>query len=169
MKKVIGFLVVIICILVPKTIFANTGTPKASPIQFEKDEYMRITQPIKDKMAVFEKDVNVMGEARYGTIISIQLFNKKEDELAYPRKPYRTYKLDEVGMSQTFNELIQLQEGDNKVRLVYEYTNSNGELIDGRIVVYITRKSEAEKEVLKSLRIDSTEKVKVGSDVTTMQ
>lgn len=166
MRKNIAFIIVMLYLLLPKTIFANiTNTvkpanievTKVSPIQFDKEEYIRITQPIKDKMAVFDKDLNVTGEARHNTIIQMQLFNKRENERAYPRSAYRTYALDAVGISQTFNELIELQEGDNKVRFVYEYINTKGDLIEGRYVIYVTRKSEEEKSVLKNLRIDNTE------------
>lgn len=164
MKKKIGFILVLLGILMPKVIFANTTntktiSTKASPIQFNKDEYVRITQPTKDKTAVFDEEVNVTGEARDGTEIQIQLFNKKDHDFTYPRKAYRTYNLDEVGISRTFNELIELEEGDNRVRLIYKYKNTSGEIIEGRIVIYITRKSEAEKEVLKNLRIDSPDKL----------
>lgn len=165
MQKKIGFLVLLLCLFIPKIIFANTtaaGVTKASPIQFNPGEYLRITQPIKDKMAVFDKDVNVMGEARYNTVITMQLFNKKEADRAYPRNAYGVYDLDAVGISQTFSELIELQEGDNKVRFIYSYTDSKGDLIEGRIVIYVTRKSEEEKTALKSLRIDNTEQFTNG-------
>lgn len=159
MGKKIKWLVFLICLCVPNIIFANTtpaGVAKASPIQFEDGEYLRITQPIKDKLAVFDRDVNVTGEARYKTVIQMQIFNKRENERIYPRNPYITYNLDAVGISQTFNELIQLQHGDNKVRFIYSYGNNKNELVEGRIVIYITRKSEQEKEALKNLRIDNT-------------
>jgi len=160
MKKKVMFLMIMLCLCIPKIIFANTTTEdvtKASPIQFESDEYFRITQPIKDKMAVFDKDVNVTGEARYKTVIKLQLFNKQENERIYPRNAYRTYDLDPVGMSQTFSELIELKQGENKVRFIYSYENKNGELVEGRVVIYVTRKSEAEKAAIKNLRIDNTE------------
>jgi len=160
MRRKMMLMIVMLCLCIPKIIFANTtteGVAKASPIQFETDEYIRITQPIKDKMAVFDKDVNVTGEARYKTIIIMQLFNKQENERIYPRNPYHTYDLDAVGISQTFSELIELQQGDNKVRFIYSYENKYGELIEGRMVIYVTRKSEAEKSALKNLRIDNTE------------
>ena len=160
MKKSITFMLLMLCLMLPKTIFANTtsaGVTKASPIQFEKDEYIRITQPITDKMSVFDKDLNVTGEARYNVKITMQLFNKRENERVYPRNAYRSYNLDPVGFSQTFNELIELREGDNKIRLVYEYTNAKGDYTEGRIVIYVTRRSAAEKIALKNLRIDNTE------------
>lgn len=160
MKKSITFILLMLCLILPKTIFANTTSEevtKASPIQFEKDEYIRITQPIKDRMSVFDKDLNVIGEARYNVKIEMHLFNKKESDRIYPRNAYRVYDLDPVGFSQTFNELIELQEGDNKLRLTYGYTTSQGEYIEGRIVIYVSRKTEAEKTALKNLRIDSTE------------
>lgn len=160
MRKSTIFMMLMLCLILPKTIFANTtsaGVTKASPIQFEKDEYIRITQPIKDKMSVFDQALNVTGEARYNVNIKMQLFNKKENERMYPRNWYRNYTLDPVGFSQTFNELVELQEGDNKIRLVYEYTTDKGDSIEGRIVVYVTRKSAAEKSALKNLRIDNME------------
>lgn len=160
MRKKIIFMMALVVLLIPTVIFANTTgaeVSKASPIQFEKDEYVRITQPIKDKMSVFDKDLNVMGEARYNVNIKMQLFNKKENDRLYPRSAFRTYKLDPIGFSQTFNELIELREGDNKIRLLYEYTNANGDYIDGRVVVYVNRKTVEEKTALKNLRIDTTE------------
>ena len=160
MRKRMVFLLAMLCLLLSKSIFANTateGVTKASPIQFEADEYFRLTQPIKDKIAVFDKDVNVTGEARYKTVIKMQLFNKKENERIYPRDAYCTYDLDPVGMSQTFSELIELKQGENKVRFIYSYENKNKELVEGRVVIYITRKSEAEKAAIKNLRIDNTE------------
>ena len=166
MQKKIGFLVLMLCLFIPKVIFANTtavDVTKASPVQFDSGEYLRITQPIKDKMAVFDKDVNVMGEARYQTIITMQLFNKKESDKVYPRSAYHVYDLDAVGISQTFSELIELQEGDNKIRFLYNYMDPKGELVEGRIVIYVTRKSEEEKTALKSLRIDNTEQFIGGS------
>ena len=166
MQKKIGFLVIMLCLFIPKIIFANTtaeSVTKASPVQFGVDEYLRITQPIKDKMAVFDKDVNVVGEARYKTLITMQLFNKKEGDKVYPRRAYQAYDFDAVGISQTFSELIELQEGDNKIRFLYNYMDPKGELIEGRIVIYVTRKSEEEKTALKNLRIDNTEQFINGS------
>ncbi len=163
MRKKIILMLTLVCLLVPKMIFANTtaaGVVKASPIQFKDDEYLRITQPVKDRLAVFDKDVNVTGEARYKTVITMELFNKKENERLYPRNPYRSYNLDPVGISQTFSELIELHQGNNKVRFVYSYENGQGKVTDGRIVIYVTRKSEEEKAALKNLRIDNTEQFK---------
>lgn len=164
MRKKIVLMLMLVGLFIPKMIFANTtaaaGVAKASPIQFKDDEYLRITQPIKDRLAVFDKDVNVTGEARYKTVITMELFNKKESERLYPRNPYRSYNLDPVGISQTFSELIELHPGSNKVRFVYSYENNQNKIIDGRIVIYITRKSEEEKAALKTLRIDNTEQFK---------
>ncbi len=160
MKKSMTLLIMMLFLLIPTAIFANTTSAevsKVSPIQFEKDEYVRITQPIKDKMSVFDKELNVTGEARYNVKITMQLFSKKENDRLYPRSAYRTYDLDPIGFSQTFNELIELREGDNKMRLNYDYTNSAGEYIEGRIVVYVNRRTEEEKTALKNLRIDTTE------------
>lgn len=166
MRKKIGFLLLMLLLFAPKMVFANTTTndvTKASPIQFNSGEYLRITQPLKDKMSVFDKDVNVTGEARYKTMISIQLFNKREGEGVYERRAYKTYDLDNVGISQTFSELIELQEGENKVRFVYSYPDNKGDLIEGRTVIYVTRKTEEEKTVIKNLRIDSTEQFTNGT------
>ena len=160
MRKIMIVIIATVFLLLPTAIFANTTSTevsKASPIQFEKDEYVRITQPIRDKMSVFDKDLNVTGEARYNVKIKMQLFTKKENDRLYPRNAYRTYDLDPIGFSQTFNELVELREGDNKIRLLYEYTNAKGEYSEGRIVVYVNRRTEQEKLALKNLRIDTTE------------
>lgn len=165
MRKGITFIIMMLCLLFPTAIFANTTkaeVTKSSPIQFEKDEYIRITQPIKDKMSVFDKDLNVTGEARYNLKIKMQLFNKSETERLYPRNAYRTYNLDPVGISQTFNELVELREGDNKIRFLYDYTDSAGASIEGRLAIYVTRKTEKDKIALKNLRIDNTEQFTGG-------
>ncbi|HHX62782.1 MAG TPA: hypothetical protein GX707_19030 [Epulopiscium sp.] len=160
MRKSITFMIMMLFLLLPTAIFANTTSAevtKASPIQFEQNEYFRITQPIKDKMSVFDKDLNVTGEARYNVKIRMQLFNKIENDRLYPQDAYRTYELDPVGFSQTFNELIELREGDNKIRFLYEYTNDKNELIEGRLIIYVTRRTEEEKIAIKNLRIDNME------------
>lgn len=164
-KKSIVFMTMILCLLLPKTIFANTtgaGVSKASPIQFQRDEYVRITQPVKERISVFDKSLNITGEARYNVKIKMQLFNKRESDRLYPRNAYRSYDLDPIGFSQTFNELVELREGDNKIRLVYEYTDGKGVRTDGRIVIYVTRKTEADRVALRNLRIDSTEQFTGG-------
>ncbi len=160
MRKSIIFTILMLCLLFPTAIFANTTAAevtKSSPIQFSKDEYIRITQPIKDKMSIFDKNLNVTGEARYNLKIKMQLFNKKESDKVYPRSAYRTYTLDPVGISQTFNELIELREGDNKIRFLYDYETASGESVEGRLIIYVTRRTEEEKEALKNIRIDNTE------------
>ena len=93
----------------------------------------------------------------------MQLFNKREGERAYPRSAYGIYDLDAVGISQTFSELIELQEGDNKIRFSYTYKDGHGEFVDGRFVIYVTRRTEEEKATLKNLRIDKTEQFRNGS------
>lgn len=160
MRKRITFILLVLCIMLPQSVFANTTSAavrKASPIQFDKDEYIRITQPIRDRMSVFDQALNVTGEARYNVKITMQLFNKAESARVFPRNAYRTYYLDPVGFSQTFNELIELREGDNRIRVGYEYSNAQGQYTQGRILIYVTRKSAAEKSALKNLRIDNTE------------
>ena len=57
---------------------------------------------------------------------------------------------------------MELREGDNKIRFVYDYTNSAGEYIEGRIVIYVTRRTEDEKIALKNLRIDNMEQFTTG-------
>ncbi|NLI88800.1 MAG: hypothetical protein GX366_00095 [Epulopiscium sp.] len=156
MRKRITLLLFIMCLMLPKTIFANTAVRNASPIRFNQNEYVRITQPIRDRMIVFDKQLNVTGEARYNVKITMQLYNKKENAKAFPAKPYRTYYLDPVGFSQTFNELIELREGDNRIRIIYQYTNPQGQRASAQTVIHVTRKSAAEKHALKNLRIDNT-------------
>ncbi|ONI45462.1 hypothetical protein AN641_04095 [Candidatus Epulonipiscioides gigas] len=99
-----------------------------SSVEFQKNEYVRITQPIIQieedfLITTFESEINMMGHARVGTKISITVYNGNE--------VYKTYELEEVGATQTFNQLVSLNEKDNTVVLTYTHKdipNSTQEL-----------------------------------------
>ncbi len=89
-----------------------------SSIEFKKDEYVKIIHPLMDLgeqsfVTTFEKEINLMGEARAGTQISILVYNGT--------KIYKKYELDPVGATQTFNQLLSLREKDNTVVLIYTH------------------------------------------------
>ncbi|OON97405.1 MAG: hypothetical protein ATN31_08245 [Candidatus Epulonipiscioides saccharophilum] len=89
-----------------------------SSIEFKKDEYVKIINPLmglgeNSFVTTFEKEINLMGEARAGTKISIVVYNGT--------KIYKEYELDPVGATQTFNQLLSLQEKDNTVVLTYTH------------------------------------------------
>ncbi|OOB78133.1 MAG: hypothetical protein BEN19_00995 [Epulopiscium sp. Nuni2H_MBin003] len=112
-------------------------------IDFTHDEYVRITHPVTDYdedyiLTTFEEHINIMGEAKVGTNITISVV--QEQVL------YKEYILGEVGATQTFNQLIELGEKDNQI--VLEYTTIEKEI--GVIVVDIYRQPEEHKLKIKN-------------------
>ncbi len=89
-----------------------------SSIEFMANEYVRVIQPIillqaDSFVTTFEKEINLMGEARAGTQISITIYSGNE--------VYKKYELEPVGATQTFNQLLSLQEKDNTIVLKYTH------------------------------------------------
>ncbi|ONI46795.1 hypothetical protein AN644_02525 [Candidatus Epulonipiscium fishelsonii] len=71
----------------------------------ETDEYLHITQPL-DNTTTFDSQINMMGEATEGIEIIIVV---AQDET------YNLYDVGTVGATETFNQLIDLYEGDNVI------------------------------------------------------
>lgn len=114
------------------------------------DGYIRITQPTKVNMSTFESKVNLMGETKQGTEITIAVYNKKASDSKYSETATTTYELNTVGVTGTFNQLIELSVGDNKIELSY----ANGKTDTKDVMVfYIKRESEESKELLKSYKV----------------
>lgn len=144
---------------------SSPNTTTSQTITFGEDEYVRITQPIqKDGItSTFEEQINVMGEARKGTNITLKVYlsTSQEGNTISNQKP-AIYKLTTVGAAQTFNQLIDLEEGYNTVMICY--TNENTQDVYGEIKLVIKRQPEETKEAIKNFRVDSSNAIldKVG-------
>ncbi|OON90920.1 MAG: hypothetical protein ATN32_02940 [Candidatus Epulonipiscium fishelsonii] len=74
-------------------------------------EYLHITQPL-DNTTTFDSQINMMGEAIEGIEIVIVV---SQDEV------YNLYDVGIVGATETFNQLIDLYEGDNFISVAGRY------------------------------------------------
>ena len=133
----------------------ETPTSTSSAITFEKDEYVRITQSLagKEKIQTFDSQINIMGEARTGTAIEIIVYtgDKVDNPKATDTNNYKTYTLKEVGATMLFSQLIDLKEDQNNVVISYSYPADEK---TGKIYLTIIRKTEKEKEQIKSFIVD---------------
>ena len=121
-------------------------------VQFDEGEYIRITQPTNKEYKpniTFDSQVNLMGEARVGTVINIKVYDKYiiEDEEDFfvkdLAKKYLDALIDEfdlkpVGSTNTFNQLIDLEDGENTIVITY----SVGEDKEEVIYLFITKKEK---------------------------
>ncbi|ONI46911.1 hypothetical protein AN643_00985 [Candidatus Epulonipiscioides saccharophilum] len=121
-----------------------------SSIEFKKDEYVKIIHPLMDLgessfVTTFEKEINLMGEARAGTQISILVYNGTQ--------LYKKYELDPVGATQTFNQLLSLREKDNTIILIYTHPDlenaevKNSEEINSEEINLEVKNSKDENEI----------------------
>lgn len=133
---------------IEKTIEKATEAEKKSTIKFDKEEYVRITQPLlKDEIQTFDSQINVMGEARVGTELLMVTYTGAKVDNPEDGDNYTEYKVKVVGATQTFNQLIQLHEGTNHIIIYYTYKPAKA---DSQIQIVIERKSEIVKEQIKS-------------------
>ena len=128
----------------------ETPTSTSSAITFEKDEYVRITQSLagKEEIQTFDSQINIMGEARTGTAIEIIVYT---GDKVTDTNNYKTYTLKEVGATMLFSQLIDLKEDQNNVVISYSYPADEK---TGKIYLTIIRKTEKEKEQIKSFIVD---------------
>lgn len=138
--------------VIPKVVEKEMKTTDTA-IKFAEDEYLRITQPIsKEDTKTFEKQLNVMGEARANTKATITVYYENPEQRVIAGKAVsKTYELSEVGATQTFNQLIDLEVGKNKIVIKYEYGK-----VAGSYELYIVRQSEVEKEQLKNFLVNDS-------------
>lgn len=129
-----------------------------------EDGYIsRITQPNKINMTTFESKINLMGEASsQGTEITIEIYNTKtitkagKSETVFKSEPTYTYKLGKVGTTCTFNQILDLVVGDNKI--VVKYTDATGKVND-EMAFYITCESEESKQQIKNYVVFQSVKI----------
>lgn len=131
----------------------TADTTTSQSITFEKDEYVRITQPIKKDgiTSTFDNQINVMGEAREGTNVVITVSLSTEENMEEKKLPLK-YELPVVGATQTFNQLIELNEGTNII--VISYTNVNTKDVYGEMTLAIKREKEDTKKAIKGYIVD---------------
>ncbi|MEG1001455.1 MAG: hypothetical protein RSG75_10545 [Cellulosilyticaceae bacterium] len=131
----------------------TTDTTTSQSITFEKDEYVRITQPIKKDgiTSTFDSQINVMGEARECTSVVITVSLSTEENMEEKKLPVK-YELPVVGATQTFNQLIELNEGTNII--VISYTNLNTKNVYGEMTFTLKREKEDTKKAIKGYIVD---------------
>lgn len=139
--------------MISKTLERESKTTDTA-IKFAEDEYLRITTPNgKDEIKTFEKQLNVMGEARANTKVTMTVYYENPEQRIIAGKPLsRTYEVSDVGATQTFNQLIDLEVGENKIIVKYVYDKKSGSY-----ELEITRQSEAEKEQIKNYIANTAE------------
>ena len=110
----------------------------------EEDGYLQITQigqnsqNIKVATSTFEQSILLCGRVGKGTELVIDV--SKEDEC------FNSYTAS-VGVTGTFSETIELEEGQNEIRI--SYVNSSDK-IDNYVVILIRREAAENIEQLKS-------------------
>lgn len=97
-------------------------------IKFAEDEYIRITEPtLRDDVKTFAEVLNIMGQARANTKLTITVYYEKpEERLKAGKAISKTYDLVEVGATQTFNQKIELEVGKNRIVIHYQYDKKTG-------------------------------------------
>ncbi len=129
-----------------------TKDDKKVEIIVSEDKYVRITQPTKVNTSTFESKMNVMGETSQGTEITIEVYNTSLDKKGISLvKNVTVYTVKTVGITETFNQFIELLEGENKIVLIY--TNEKDKKNKEKMIFYVTRESEEKKEFIKTYNV----------------
>lgn len=111
-----------------------------------EDGYLTISRNyanLKEENATFNTRQLLLGKVNKGTDITISIYNEKLGK--YEIQPTNTYAV-EVSTAMGFEQLIELPEGNNKIRI--DYNN----LVDKKsdyIVFYIRRETTKDKEAVK--------------------
>jgi hypothetical protein len=141
---------------------------KKVEVVVSEDKYVRITQPTKVNTSTFESKMNIMGETKQGTDIIIEVYNTKIDKTSTDLpKASAVYTLSTVGVTETFNQLIELLEGENKI--VLSYTNEKDKKDKADMIFFITRESEETKEKLKTFIVYPSAQDKEADLTTTVK
>ena len=84
------------------------------------DGYVRITQPTKVNTSTFESKMNIMGETKQDTEIVIEVYNTKsgKESIGVSKEGIVVYEFGKVGITGTFNQLVELLEGENKIVII---------------------------------------------------
>ncbi len=157
-KKVVILFAFVVMALGSTNLYANTDNKvhnvKEVPAKEAKsdfgyltseDEYLTISRNyanLKEENATFNTRQLLLGKVNKGTNITISIYNEKFGK--YEVKPTTTYEV-EVSTSMGFEQLIELPEGNNKIRI--DYNNILDKKSD-YIVFYIRRETDKDKKAV---------------------
>ncbi len=163
MKKKVAILFTFAIMALGSTnIYANTGAAEESKAEnvievkateggasfgylTSEDEYLTISRNyanLKEENATFNTRQLLLGKVNKGTDVTISIYNEKSG--TYEVQPTTTYQI-QVSTSMGFEQLIELPEGNNKIRI--DYTNTVDKKSD-YIVFYIRRETTEDKKAI---------------------
>lgn len=120
-----------------------------------EDGHIRISKLAKINTFTFDSIMNVEGQAKQNTNITItvnQITADKENTITIVDS--KIYELSKIGITESFNQLIELFEGTNQVVLVY--SNTKDKQMDGEMSFIVIKEPEQTKENIKSTTIKPT-------------
>ena len=163
-KKVMILCTFAIMALGSTNLYANTTDAKSDEIKTEnvkeieasedgetfgyltsEDGYLTISRNyanLKEQNATFNTRQLLLGKVNEGTNVTISIYNEKLN--GYEVKPTVTYEI-EVETAMGFEQLIELPEGNNKIRI--DYKNLVDEK-DEYMVFYIRRETVEDKKAV---------------------
>lgn len=114
-----------------------------------EDDYVKITRNnsnLKVSNTTFEGKQLLIGSVNKGTEITIAIYNKGANKEEYGEEATSTYTI-KVDTGEGFEQLIELLEGDNKIKLTYA---NKAEKKYDVMVFYIKRESTESKKAIES-------------------
>ncbi len=114
-----------------------------------EDDYVKITRNnsnLKVSNTTFEGKQLLIGSVNKGTEITIAIYNKAANKEEYKEEATNTYTI-KVDTAEGFEQLIELLEGDNKIKVTY--ANKADKKYDS-MVFYIKRESAESKKAIES-------------------
>lgn len=114
-----------------------------------EDDYVKITRNnsnLKVSNTTFEGKQLLLGSVNKGTDITIAIYNKVANKEEYKEEATNTYTI-KVDTAEGFEQLIELLEGDNKIKITY--ANKTDKKYD-TMVFYIKRESVESKKAIES-------------------
>ena len=114
-----------------------------------EDDYVKIARnnsSLKVANTTFEGKQLLIGNVNKGTEITIAIYNKTANKEEYSEEASNTYTI-KVDTSEGFEQLIELLEGDNKIKITYVNKADKKEDV---MVFYIKRESAENKKAIES-------------------
>ena len=114
-----------------------------------EDGYVKIARnnsSLKVANTTFEGKQLLIGNVNKGTEITIAIYNKTANKEEYSEEASNTYTI-KVDTSEGFEQLIELLEGDNKIKITYANKADKKEDV---MVFYIKRESAENKKAIES-------------------
>lgn len=122
---------------------------KSMDYLMSEDDYVKITRNnsnLKISNTTFEGKQLLLGSVSKGTDITIAIYNKTADKDEYKEEATNVYTI-KVDTSEGFEQLIELLEGDNKIKITY--ANKADKKYDA-MVFYVRRESVESKKAIES-------------------